>query len=926
MKFIMSHHLLRLLIFLALLAGMLIPQKIANVQAATQTEISGPAGSGQFGYVVTILPNGNWIVVDPYYDDGDIPDVGAVYLYDGATNTLISTLTGSLTEDNVGLGGIVVLPNGFYLVLSPNWNNGYAENSGSVTRCSIDTGCNGVVSTTNSLVGSHDDDQIGSSGITVMVNGSYIVRSSYWDNGRLVDAGAVTWCSSEVECINSVSTTNSLVGGRAGDHAGREGIIKLSNGNYLVRSATWNNDVESDAGAVTWCSGEMGCSGVITTTNSLVGSTAWDRVGSDTILELANGSYLVSSPAWDRHVTGVITPTLDVGAVTWCSGETGCSGPVSEANSLIGGTDYDQVSSGGMIELANTSYLVASPTWDHLTGDNQVEDAGAVTYCNGDEGCAGLVTPANSLVGVTTRDQAGSHGIVALINGNYVVNTPTWDDGKVADAGAVTWCSGEIGCSGIITTTNSLVGSTIRDRVGKSGVVGLVNGNYVVASVTWDNRTTANPDQIVVFDDEDVGILEAGAMDAGAVTWCNGESGCTGAISAANSLVGDKAGDQVGNAGLVLLGNGNYLVRSPDWGNGRLIQTGAVTWCSGEAGCSGVISASNSLVGSSVYDKVGLRDVTILANNHYVVLSYDWDNGPLMEVGAVTWCDGENGCAGPISSANSLIGSHSYDRAGRGGIAGLANSNYVVLTPAWDLNRVKEVGAVTWCNGEAGCSGTISAENSLLGSHAYDRLGSGGIMVLVNGNYVIQSPKWDNERKIDAGAVTWCNGQTGCNGTVAATNSLVGSSSYDRIGNGGIAALMNGSYVVLSPRWNGGPTIDIGAATWCDGDAGCVGPVSASNSLIGVSASDKVGNGGVLQLANDSHLILCPTYNQGYITDAGAITWCSNDGGCTGTIPEANSTIGKMAFAGKTLTGTYNLNAGWLIIVQPKSNLIQLMK
>jgi hypothetical protein len=84
----------------------------------------------------------------------------------------------------------------------------------------------------------------------------------------------------------------------------------------------------------------------------------------------------------------------------------------------------------------------------------------------------------------------------------------------------------------------------------------------------------------------------------------------------------------------------------------------------------------------------------MLANNHYVVLSYDWDNGPLMEVGAVTWCDGETGCAGPISSENSLIGSHSYDRAGRGGIAGLANSNYVVLTPALAATHT-----ITWAAG-----------------------------------------------------------------------------------------------------------------------------------------------------------------------------------------------------------------------------------
>jgi len=926
MKFTMTHLLFRIIILLAVLAGIITPQKPANAQAATQTEITGPAGSGQFGYAVTILPNGNWVVVDPYYDEGKVLDVGAVYTYDGETTALVSKLTGSTANDNVGLNGIMILPNGRFLVLSANWSNGSAGNAGAVTWCSIETGCNGSISAANSLVGSRGDDQIGGSGITVMANGNYIVRSSYWDNGKWVDAGAVTWCSGEAGCANSVSAANSLVGGRPGDHAGQDGIMTLRNGNYLVRSSKWDNDKENDAGAVTWCSGEVGCSGVITTTNSLVGSTSWDRVGKEAILELENGSYLVNSPAWDREIAGVITPTLDAGAVTWCSTETGCAGPVTDANSLVGGTDFDRVGSGGVIGLANLNYLVASPAWDYLNPDDQVADAGAVTYCNGDTGCQGSVTVENSLVGGTNSDQAGSQGIVELINGNYVVNTPTWDDIGAPNAGAVTWCSGETGCSGVITATNSLVGSTYKDRVGGSGVVGLVNGNYVISSVSWDNRATAKPGQEVLVDEELVDMLAAGVMDAGAVTWCSGESGCTGPISAENSLVGNKLGDQVGNAGLVLLGNGNYLVRSPVWDNVKLKDTGAVTWCSGESGCIGLVSTENSLIGNSVYDKAGLRDITVLINNDYLVSCYDWDNGSLIDVGAVTWCNGETGCTGPISSENSLTGVHAYDRAGRGGVTGLANANYVVLTPAWDLNKVKEVGAATWCDGEAGCTGFISAENSLVGSYAYDRVGSGGISVLANSNYVVRSPQWDNGRVVDAGAVTWCNGQIGCKGTVAVSNSLAGSSHYDLVGIGGIATLMNGSYIVLSPRWNSGLVYDAGAATWCDGEAGCSGTVSATNSLTGEKTYDRVGNGGVFQLANDSHLILSPTYNQDYKVDVGAVTWCSNDHGCTGVINETGSIIGKIAYAGKTLTGVYNLNAGWLIIVQPKANSIGLFK
>src|SRR5687768_4912969 len=77
------------------------------VKAATQIDISGPAGSERFGQQVVALPNGNIVVTDPMYDaPGPISNVGAVYLYNGATQALISTLTGSTADDQVGSGGV----------------------------------------------------------------------------------------------------------------------------------------------------------------------------------------------------------------------------------------------------------------------------------------------------------------------------------------------------------------------------------------------------------------------------------------------------------------------------------------------------------------------------------------------------------------------------------------------------------------------------------------------------------------------------------------------------------------------------------------------------------------------------------------------------------------------------------------------------
>jgi hypothetical protein len=72
----------------------------------------------------------------------------------------------------------------------------------------------------------------------------------------------------------------------------------------------------------------------------------------------------------------------------------------------------------------------------------------------------------------------------------------------------------------------------------------------------------------------------------------------TGAISAANSLVGSSTSDQIGLGGVTALANGNYVARSASWNQGALDDVGAVTWGSGTTGVSGAVSAGNSMIGT----------------------------------------------------------------------------------------------------------------------------------------------------------------------------------------------------------------------------------------------------------------------------------------------------------------------------------------
>ena len=61
--------------------------------------------------------------------------------------------------------------------------------------------------------------------------------SPYWDNGDKLDAGAATYCNGATGCVEmKVSTSNSLVGTTMNDNVGYRSVIDLGNGKYVVDS------------------------------------------------------------------------------------------------------------------------------------------------------------------------------------------------------------------------------------------------------------------------------------------------------------------------------------------------------------------------------------------------------------------------------------------------------------------------------------------------------------------------------------------------------------------------------------------------------------------------------------------------------------------------------------------------------------------
>jgi filamentous hemagglutinin family protein len=486
--------------------------------------------------------------------------------------------------------GKVFTENGNIAVSSP-YDDFAARDAGAVYLFNTTTGA--LLAT---LTGSSANDNVSgylyfNGGITALTNGNYVVASPNWNNGM----GAATWGNGTTGISGTISSTNSLVGSTAGDYVGWYGVTALTNGNYVVGSSDWNNY----RGAATWGNGTTGISGTVNSTNSLVDSTTYDMVGS--ITALTNGNYVVGSYSWNNYR----------GAATWGNGTTGMSGTVSSTNSLVGSIAGDAVG-GSITALTNGNYVVGSYSWNNYRG--------AATWGNGTTGISGMISSINSLVGstATASDWTGTiwtygdgvgNGITALSNGNYVVGSSGWNNGM----GAATWGNGTRGISGTISSANSLVGSIAGDAVGGffSNITALTNGNYVVGSPNWNNRM-------------------------GAATWGNGTTGMSGTVSSTNSLVGSMAGagDWTNGVGsrIIALTNGNYVVGSSGWNNGM----GAATWGNGTRGISGTISSANSLVGSTAGDYVGgYGRITALTNGNYVVAGYIWDNGSLVDAGQV---------------------------------------------------------------------------------------------------------------------------------------------------------------------------------------------------------------------------------------------------------------------------------------------------
>ena len=567
---------------------------------------------------------------------------------------------------------------------------------------------------------------------------------------------------------------------------------------------------------------------------------------------LPNGNLVVIDPSYD-----IPGGAINVGSL-WIYRPDG-----SVLSQLTGAFAGDQLGNNEAVRTGHRVWMLTGSKF--LVRTDWKARRGAFTWIDGDVGLNGVVSELNSLVGASPSDSVGTQtsdtGLVILSNGDYVVQSPTWDAPGVANVGAVTVDPGATGIRGVVSAANSLVGSRENDFVGDR-ITPLSNGNFVVVSSRWDRL-------------QGVGNL---LTNAGAITWSSSADSVIGAVSESNSLTTDNFfGASFSMVTTITpLTQGNFVISMPGWVNRSTVpttvSTGAVIWASGTGPITGQVGVSSALIGVNANDEIG-QTVTALADGNYLVSSDRYSQNR----GIARWLRGDMVTSGAIDSGPALIGASTGHLIART-VTALPNGAYLIMSPQWDRDGITDVGALTFGAAGTAISGAISASNSLVGARIADINGEARrkITVLSNGNFVFSADGWDSGLITDAGAAVFGTASAGVVGEITAANALIGLSASDTVGSTsltsgtpGVVALSNGYYVVNSNRWRNAGTAGVGAATWGNGVTGTFGVVGPSNSLIGERSGHGVG--GTLALTNGHYVVQSGNREPG-LGSLGAVT------------------------------------------------------
>lgn len=520
------------------------------------------------GWSVWSVGDSDWVAFSNWRE-GDVFDTFAMTQVVGGGAfvgevSAANSLFGASPADRIGSGGLIRLPNGSLLVLSP-WHDGPGEgDSGAITRLDPGVARAGPIGPDNSLLG-RSLDRLGTErSVTVLPDGHIVITVPDANRNPLVQVGAVAFRRSDQPLTGLLDPTNALYGSVESDRVGSGGLRVLSDGSYLVLSPNVDLPGIVDAGAATIGAAGVGVSGLVSAANSRVGRSAGDRVGSGGATALGNGGAVVLSPLW-RSDSGV--PSAGAATLIRSAAETGSVDP---GNSLVGATSGD-FNNATVVALANGHYVVETRAWNGLP-----EHRGAVSWGHGVSGAVGAISPARSIVG-----RAGSTGggvirsVVALDDGNYVIGAPWWTDKSGDRHGAAFWMDGDTAAAGLIDNFIALAttGLLPSGQTGRS-IHALLGGGHLVGSASID--TAAGP--------------------RSALTWVPSHPPIGRVASAANSLHG--ASSEILWPTVTPRADGSWLSMEPGYTQpGVSGWMGALTFGWADGATLGPISSSNSIIG-----------------------------------------------------------------------------------------------------------------------------------------------------------------------------------------------------------------------------------------------------------------------------------------------------------------------------------------
>ncbi len=373
----------------------------------------------------------------------------------------------------------------------------------------------------------------------------------------------------------------------------------------------------------------------------------------------------------------------------------------SKVNNLFDAGTWNASSSslGGHIQIDATGQIVQTATsrmtTDGTEGGQIHFNAGEALYLSGalsangsigDGGQITLTAPQTILTGTRIESNGRRGGGTVLIGGEWQgkgINLANAATATMTRSSKITANAVDSGNGGtvVLWSENS---TTFAGTIEAKG--GLNSGNGGQVEVSGHNSLTFSGEVVTLAPHGENGLL---LLDPRNIT-----IDASAAIPLFTLIplpdINPAAGDQHGSGTILELSNGNIIVASP-LDDFVATDAGAVRLYKPDG------TLLSMLCGSSANDLVGETVTALTANNSAVTSTRNWSNAGQADAGAVTWIDGSTGVSGFVSETNSLVGSAAHDGDASSVIA-LANNNFVVSAPNWDNGNMVDAGAVTWGN------------------------------------------------------------------------------------------------------------------------------------------------------------------------------------------------------------------------------------